>query len=205
MAKEAVNKDKKVVMRKRLVAKRTLPLFVRLGYEKVSFQDISDATGIPRTALYRYYRTKRQIFDAAILEIISELKDEIAKAYETVGSPVKRLKAVADSVMTLLFRERAFVQVIFDFVFAKIASGEDMARRVSAFTIGLKFTFRDLIIAGQSEGLIRSEINPNIFAELLFSTAESAALKMLLGAEKTPAAGKQLITAAIDEILVDKA
>lgn len=205
MAKEAVDKDKKVAMRKRLVAKRTLPLFVRLGYEKVSFQDISEATGIPRTALYRYYRTKRQIFDAAILEIISELKDEIAKAYETVGSPVTRLKAVSDAVMTRLFRERAFVQVIFDFVFSKIASGEDMARRVSAFTIGLKFTFRELIIAGQSEGLVRSDINPDIFAELLFSTAESAALKMLLGAEKTPAAGKALINAAIDGMLTQKA
>lgn len=205
MAKEATSKDKKVAIRKRLVAKRTLPLFIRLGYEKVSFQDISEATGIPRTALYRYYRTKRQIFDAAIMEIISELRGEIARAYETVGSPVKRLKAVTSSVMTLLYRERDFVQVIFDFVFAKIASGEDMARRVSAFTIGLKFTFRELIAAGQAEGLIRSEINPQIFAELLFSTTESAALKMLLGAEKTPAAGKALITAAIDGMLVQKA
>ena len=63
--------------RKRLVARRTLPLFVRMGYDKVSFQDISEATGVPRTAIYRYYRTKRQIFDAAILEVIKEVRVEV--------------------------------------------------------------------------------------------------------------------------------
>lgn len=200
MDKKIASKEPKATLRKRHVAKRTLPLFVRLGYEKVSFQDIAEATGVPRTALYRYYRTKRQIFDAAIMEVISEVRTEVEKACQAEGTSLERLEAVAHRVMELLYRERAFVQVIFDFVFAKIASGEDMARRVSAFTIGLKLTFRELVVAGQHEELIRDSIDPNIVAELLFSTVESTALKMLLGSEKTPAKAKLRISAAINSL-----
>lgn len=188
--------------RKRLVAKRTLPLFARMGYEKVSFQDISDATGVPRTALYRYYRTKRQIFDAAIQEVLFDVRADLESVYEQKGDPIPRLKAVSERIMDTLYREQAFVQVIFDFVFAKIASGEDMARRVAAFTIGLKLTFRELTIAGQVAGNIRRDADADIVAELLFSTVESAALKMLLGSEKTSDKAKERINAAIESLIV---
>lgn len=199
---KSVKKEQKTLARKRLVAKRTLPLFVRLGYEKVSFQDISEVTGVPRTALYRYYRTKRQIFDAAILEVIAEVRTAIEAACARETDPVRRLKDVSTLVMELLYRERDFVQVIFDFVFAKIASGEDMARRVSAFSIGLKLTFRELVTLGQKAGAIRPEPDPNIAAELLFSCVESAALKMLLGSEKTAAKAKRRVIAAVDSLLI---
>ena len=45
--------------RHRLIVEKALELFARMGYAKVSFLDISEATGIARTALYRYFKTKR--------------------------------------------------------------------------------------------------------------------------------------------------
>lgn len=197
------SKPTKSLSRKRHVAARALPLFVRMGYEKVSFQDISEATGVPRTALYRYYRTKRQIFDAAIMEVIGEVRAEIVKSSEKGKTPTERLRYVSETILDLLYRRRDFVQVIFDFVFAKIASGEDMAKRVAAFTIGLKLTFRELVVACQAVDEIKRETDPDMLAELLFSMVESAGLKMLLGSEKTPAKAKARIFAAIDSILKD--
>lgn len=192
---------KKTDDRKHHVARRALPLFVRMGYEKVSFQDIAEATGVPRTALYRYYRTKRQIFDAAIMEAIDDVREAIEKVCRKDVTPAERLVMVSETVMELLYRERDFVQVIFDFIFSKIAAGEDMSRRVSAFTIGLKLTFRELAAASQEAGELREGANPDMIAELLFSMFESAGLKMLLGSEKNPTLATTRILAAIDSFL----
>jgi len=41
-------------------------LFYRRGYNQTSFQDISDATGIPRGNFYYYFKTKDQILNAVV-------------------------------------------------------------------------------------------------------------------------------------------
>ena len=191
--------------RKRLVARRALPLFVRLGYDKVAFQDISEATGVPRTAIYRYYRTKRQIFDAAIFEVIKEIRASIAEIRKRKLSAVDQLRGVCSLICDLLYRERDFVQVIFTFVFAKIASGEDMATRVVEFTGGLKTTFASILSAGLEDGSIRQEFEPGIMSEPFFANFESAALKMLLGIEQDPVQPKVRMMAAIDAMSVVRA
>lgn len=41
-------------------------LFYRHGYNQTSFQDISDATGIPRGNFYYYFKTKDEILSAVV-------------------------------------------------------------------------------------------------------------------------------------------
>lgn len=173
--------------RRKLVARKTLPLFVRLGYEKVSFQDIAEATGVPRTAIYRYYKTKREIFDAAILEVILEVRRQLARIRVQRGlTAIDRLKAINEATIKMLFRERDFVSVIFNFVMSKIASGEHMAPKVEEFTGGLKHTFREVIEEGIEDGSVKPATSVEIMSELLYVNVESTGCKMLLASETTP-------------------
>ncbi|GMR00852.1 MAG: TetR/AcrR family transcriptional regulator [Gammaproteobacteria bacterium] len=48
-------------------------LFYRRGYNQTSFQDISDATGIPRGNFYYYFKTKDEILDAVVSSRIANL------------------------------------------------------------------------------------------------------------------------------------
>ena len=48
-------------------------LFYRRGYNQTSFQDISDATGIPRGNFYYYFKTKDEILDAVVSARIADL------------------------------------------------------------------------------------------------------------------------------------
>ena len=48
-------------------------LFYRRGYNQTSFQDISDATGIPRGNFYYYFKTKDEILDAVVGSRISDI------------------------------------------------------------------------------------------------------------------------------------
>ena len=48
-------------------------LFYRRGYNQTSFQDISDATGIPRGNFYYYFKTKDDILNAVVDTRIADL------------------------------------------------------------------------------------------------------------------------------------
>ncbi len=48
-------------------------LFYRSGYNQTSFQDISDATGIPRGNFYYYFKTKDEILKAVVDSRLADL------------------------------------------------------------------------------------------------------------------------------------
>ncbi len=48
-------------------------LFYRRGYNQTSFQDISDATDIPRGNFYYYFKTKDEILNAVVTSRIADL------------------------------------------------------------------------------------------------------------------------------------
>ena len=193
---------KTVAARRRLVAARTLHLFARLGFDKVSFQDISKATGVPRTALYRYYRTKRDIFDAAIGETLAELKERVDATLAESKPAAARLRKVCDIVVDRLFEGRDFLLAIYNFVFAMVTTGEDMSGRVEGFTGGLKRAFRKLLDAGREDGSLRKTLDPEINAELLLALMESVAFNILLRLEKDSRAAKRRFKEAVASISV---
>ena len=158
--------------RRRLVASRTLRLFARLGFDKVSLQDISKATGVPRTALYRYYRSKREIFDAAISGVLAELRANINKAIERPAPVPERLLEVCDIVVEGMFAHRDFLLAIFNFAFAMVRTGEDMSGRVHGFTGGLVRAFGRLMTEGVADGSLRQTVDPALGAEMFFSLME---------------------------------
>ena len=58
-----------------------LRLFARDGFEAVSVSQIAGELGIVKSALYKHYRNKRDIFDS-ILARMDEMDMERAKRYE---------------------------------------------------------------------------------------------------------------------------
>ena len=183
--------------RRRLVASRALRLFARLGFDKVSLQDVSKATGVPRTALYRYYRTKRDIFDGAISGVLGEMRERINETLAKKTPVPNRLLEVCNLVSDRLFVQRDFLQAIFNFAFAMVKTGEDMSERVTAFTGGLVRAFRRLLDEGVKDGSIRSTVDPQVCAELLFSLMESQAFNILLDLEKDSTSSRRRFRAAV--------
>ena len=186
--------------RRRLVASRALKLFARLGFDKVSLQDISKATGVPRTALYRYYRTKRDIFDEAIGGALSELRGSINIALAKPTPAPDRLLEVCDIVVDCLFAQRDFLLAIFNFAFAMVKAGEDMSERVAGFTGGLVRAFNRLLAEGVADGSLRRTVDPPVCAELFFELMESQAFNIVLELEKDSTAAKRRFRAAVAAI-----
>ena len=169
--------------RRRFVVSRALSLFAKMGYSKVSFLTISEATGIARTALYRYFKTKREIFDEAIHEVTSAIADELKAVSDTNLSSSKRIEQACVIVMEAIHLKKEFFQAIFDFVFSMVRTGEDMKPRIEKFTGGFRVVLRKLLTEGIESGEFKSTVDPDVAAEALFSLMESCALRVLLGVE----------------------
>ena len=58
-----------------------LRLFARDGYEAVSVSDIAQALGMTKGALYRHYKSKRDLFDSMIARML-ELDSSAARQYD---------------------------------------------------------------------------------------------------------------------------
>ena len=66
---------------KEKILKTALKLFARDGYEAVSVSQIAGELGMVKSALYKHYKSKRDIFDS-ILERMDEMDSERVKKYE---------------------------------------------------------------------------------------------------------------------------
>ena len=170
--------------RRHLVVTRAMSLFARMGYAKVSFLDISEATGIARTALYRYFKTKREIFDAAIHAITSEIKRDLEGICRRKLPVPQRMVLACDRVIDEFYGKREFFSAIYEFVFSMVRVGEDMTERIDSFTVGFKEVLRLLVAEGVANRELRQNVDPDDAAEALFALMESVAFRLLLGIEK---------------------
>jgi len=112
--------------RKHRIIEKSIRLFARTGYKEVTFQMISAHCGVARTQLYRYFRDKRQIFDAAINEVLQRIVRRHAEIMHGHATAVSRLRQICAVVTALLFDNREFLAVIIDFVMSMKRDGYDM-------------------------------------------------------------------------------
>lgn len=71
-------------------------LFYKRGYNQTSFQDIAEATGIPRGNFYYYFKTKDDILNAVIDTRIEELGAMLKQCEAASPEPRERLLAFSN-------------------------------------------------------------------------------------------------------------
>jgi TetR/AcrR family transcriptional repressor of nem operon len=71
-------------------------LFYRRGYNQTSFQDISDATGIPRGNFYYYFKTKDEILDAVVNSRVADLTIMLNQCESETDDARERLLAFSN-------------------------------------------------------------------------------------------------------------
>ncbi|TNE51828.1 MAG: TetR/AcrR family transcriptional regulator [Deltaproteobacteria bacterium] len=67
--------------------------FSRFGFRKCTLQDIADACGFTKQALYYYFKNKNEILAEVVREESSLLLTSINKAVEEAESPIQKLES----------------------------------------------------------------------------------------------------------------
>ena len=176
--------------RKREIAEKAVRLFSQVGYDNVSLIMIAAAAGISRTVLYRYFCSKREVMDAAIVAVTDAVELECTKIMASRVKNVVKLEGVCHTVVDVMFKNKEFLVAVFDFVVGMARSGVDMDSRIRHFTFGTRNALRLLI----EHAIERHEVPDNLVVErisdALYAQFEACAMRIVIGTEHDAEAAK---------------
>ena len=176
--------------RKREIAEKAVRLFSQVGYDNVSLIMIAAAAGISRTALYRYFCSKREVMDAAIIAVTDAVEAQCTKIMASRAKNVVKLEGVCHTVVDVMFKNKEFLVAVFDFVVGMARSGVDMDSRIRHFTFGTRNALGLLI----EHAIERREV-PDILvveriSDALYAQFEACAMRIVIGTEHDAEAAK---------------
>ena len=67
------------------------------GIKNVKIDEIAQAANIGKGTVYEYFKSKEEIFGAAIIEFLQQFENVMAKKMLRAGTPQEKLKAIIDS------------------------------------------------------------------------------------------------------------
>ena len=120
--------------RKREIAEKAIRLFSQVGYDNVSLIMIAAATGISRTVIYRYFCSKREVMDAAIVSVTDGIERRCTEIMASRARNTEKLEGICHTVVEVMFQNKEFLVAVFDFVVGMARSGVDMDARIRHFT-----------------------------------------------------------------------
>jgi len=163
--------------RRRAIISKSIQLFAEQGYDGVTYQKIADNCGIARTTLYKYFHSKRQIFNYAIWEVAKALSDRFTEILDPQDRAIVRLDRLLHAVLQLLFQQRVILTVILDYVLAAQRTGQNLAHTIASHTIGLRRIIHSLIVEGVRKGELH-HVKPRLATDQIYALLEAAILRL---------------------------
>ena len=187
-------------LRKQEIARKALRLFSQVGYDNVSLIMIAAASAVPRTVMYRYFCSKREVMDAAIREVTGTIERRCQEVLKSRDSTPSKLEKVCHAVVEEMFAHREFVIAVFDFVVGMVRSGADMNAGIQEYTEGTRSAIKMLVAHGKRHGDFPQILDDARTTDALYAEFESCALRIVLNTEKNTVAAKQRFTDVIRAI-----
>jgi AcrR family transcriptional regulator len=164
--------------RRRLILSRSITLFGESGYDGVSYRRIAERCGLARTTIYKYFKSKREIFDASILQVTQEMGESYARimARQDVDA-AERLRELMIVVLDSTLKQRILLHVILDYLLSRRRAGEDVSRRLRRHTVGIKRMLNRVVLQGIQSGEFPGA-EPGTSMHLLYAILEAAVLRL---------------------------
>lgn len=180
--------------RKQDIANTAVRMFSQVGYENVSLIMIAAAAGVSRTALYQYFRDKREVMDAAILSVTDLIAEDSSRILREHLSANARLEKICHTVVEVMFANKDFLVAVFDFTIGMVRSRDSITPELKKFTAGTRNAMLHLIKQGIRRGEYAATLDAETTADVIYSEFESCAMRIVLGTEKSAKSAKQRFT-----------
>jgi len=171
--------------RKRQILDRSAEIFARKGVTATTIRDIAEAVGVYSGALYHYFPSKEAIVTELIREYLEDLTLRCTEVMARSLPPVERLEALAEIALATSEDYHGATSIW-------RREGEYMRERVVAADMvetadAMQVAWRDTIAEGVEDGTFRTDIDPEIFRELLYDAVWHASRWFRSGPEQTTA------------------
>jgi AcrR family transcriptional regulator len=146
----------------REIARAALDYFTRKGFQGTRLENIAAGAGIGKSTIYEYYKSKEELFRAAVEEASEEWFEQIEQIKTQTDDPIERLERIAYAFMECDDREPVTSQrFYFEIVMQTIMAGgvfherrhfiHQLHRKIIAGII-------DILLAGVSQGQLKVKI-----------------------------------------------
>jgi TetR/AcrR family transcriptional repressor of nem operon len=169
-----------------------LDLFWRHGYDNASMQELVEATGLNRYALYTRFGSKRDLFLAALDAYFADAKGRLeALVAANPDRPISALRQFQHQNVADMADERAGCMIC-SVAVEMAQEDEKIGERVKAIFDESLETFQRLLEMGRAAGELRDGIDPATGAQILLSSM------LALGSRARAGLSKDELLAACD-------
>lgn len=144
-------------------------IFYEKGYDAASLQDIADRVGILKGSIYYYIQTKSDLRNHLLLEVHNDGLAMIRRLSETPGTALEKLEAMIRGHVDYVCRNLAKTTVYLQ----ELKKLEVYERRKLLGDHDYRDVFREVVIAGQAEGLIDPELDAKLTAQAMLGSVNS--------------------------------
>jgi len=128
-------------------------LFARSGYDGSSVSDLAAALGVSKAAIYHYFTTKQDIYDAIILSVLGGLVQAVGQEVARAQGAAQRLRAFMLAHAGYFEAHHAeFVTMLIGYSGMALPEREDAARLRDDYEKRL----REIIAQGVDDGSFRA-------------------------------------------------
>ncbi len=190
--------------RKHEITEKAIRLFSQIGYDNVSLLMIAAAVGISRTVLYRYFCSKREVMDAAIVAVTNGVEKRCTKIMTQRLTNTAKIEGIGHTVIDVMFANKEFLIAVFDFVVGMTRSGAKMDSNIRRFTAGTRNALTRLIAGAIKKKEIPANLYVERISDALYAQFESCAMRIVIGTESDSKAAKIRFSDVIHAISILK-
>jgi AcrR family transcriptional regulator len=172
--------------RRREVAAAVLRVVARSGLNGVTMREVAAESGWSTGVLSHYFDSKRHLLHAALVEVSRQAGHHLRTAAGLQRAPLDTLRALLEEMLPLDERRTALCQV-FSYFYGEGAAGGSTADELSSYYRVWRHFVCDAIVAGQADGSIRDDVNPELMAEVLVAMADGLGLQATFDMMALPA------------------
>jgi AcrR family transcriptional regulator len=142
-------------------------LFARNGFEGTSVQDIVDAAGVTKGAMYHYYGSKDDLLYEVYHQLLTMQLTRLNEIVKSTGTPEERLRAAAADVVESSLENLDDMIVFFRSLHML---PEDRQTQIRAERRAYHDQFKALVEEGMADGSFRTAVPSDIVVHFYLST-----------------------------------
>ena len=170
-------KKAKTEIRQEQIAQAAMKLLAMRGWQGISLAAIAKEVGVVTSAVYRHFKSKDEVLDA-VLDLVEQCFQSNVQA-ASANDPITRLHDVLLRHVDLIISGIPIPRIVLS---EAVFTGHPRHRkRVQKIYRNYLTEVGVIVRAGQEQGLIQRELNPETLAVMWLGLVQSPAILWLLG------------------------
>lgn len=171
----------KIAKRKKEILDASIEVFASKGYHAAGIADIATALNIGHGTVYRYYKNKRDIFDAILSELLAKMAAIVQQEPPNTNSLNEykdQLERIADTLLDIFYNDPRLAKIAF---YESMGIDPEISQSVERI-LDLFAQFTEAYMKnGVEKGFLREEMDQEIAARLITAMLVETVKQVAIG------------------------